>query len=95
MGNYKPTDVRLFSFIDLPDVLIKKRRHIMSKKNKEKATKKKENQRIRFLSPDSSLYKSSATIILRGKSKTDKDKQSKLLEFLSRAPISFNSDDSE
>ena len=95
MGNYKPTDVRLFSFIDLPDVLTKKRRHIMSNKNKEKATKKKENQRIRFLSPDSSLYKSSVTIILRGKSKTDKDKQSKLLEFLSRAPISFNSDDSE
>ena len=45
----------------------------MSKKNKEKATKKKENQRIRFLSPDSYLYKSSATIILRGKSETDKE----------------------
>ena len=37
----KPPDVRLFSFIDLPDVLTKtKRRHIMSKEEKQLSKKK-------------------------------------------------------
>ena len=50
--------------------------------------------KVPMASPNSSIYKSSATIILRGKPKDDKqEKESKLLEFLSRAPISFNDDD--
>ena len=49
--------------------------------------------KVPMASPNSSIYKSSATIILRGKPKDDKqEKESKLLEFLSRAPISFNDD---
>ena len=48
-------------------------------------------KRIRFLSPDSSIYDTSATIILRGKPITEKQKkETKFLEFLSRAPISFD-----
>ena len=73
----------------------------MSKKKKSlnKDTNKKHiklnGKRIRFLSPDSSIYDTSATIILRGKPKTEKQKkEEKLLQFLSRAPISFDKDDS-
>ena len=48
-------------------------------------------KRIRFLSPDSSIYDTSATIIIRGKSYNEKQKkENKLAEFLSRAPISFD-----
>lgn len=72
----------------------------MSKKKKSlnKDTNKKHiklnGKRIRFLSPDSSIYNTSSTIILRGKPITEKQKkEAKLLEFLSRAPISFNDDD--
>ena len=51
-------------------------------------------KRIRFLSPDSSIYDTSSTIILRGKPITGKQKkEAKLLEFLSRAPISFDRGD--
>ena len=40
--------------------------------------------KVPMASPNSSIYKSSATIILRGKPKDDKqEKESKLLEFLS------------
>tara|TARA_Y100000591_G_C21343829_1_gene456111 strand:- start:275 stop:463 length:189 start_codon:yes stop_codon:yes gene_type:complete len=60
------------------------------KSNKEKKTGKKK-LKIRFLSPDASIYKTSATIILRGKPITEKQKkEAKFLEFLSRAPISFD-----
>ena len=63
------------------------------KSNKEKKTKKK--LKIRFLSPDASIYNTSATIILKGKHlKAQEEKKLKLLEFLSRAPISFDKDDS-
>ena len=63
-----------------------------SKKEKKAANKR---LKIRFLSPEASIYKESATIILRGKSLTSQDKKkAKLLEFLSRAPISFDKDDS-
>ena len=72
----------------------------MSKKKKslKEDTNKKHiklnGKRIRFLSPDSSIYDTSSTIILRGKPITKKQKrEAKLLEFLSRAPISFNDDD--
>ena len=50
--------------------------------------------KVPMASPNSSIYKTSATIILRGKPKDDKqEKESKLLEFLSRAPISFDEGD--
>ena len=63
-----------------------------SKKEKKTANKR---LKIRFLSPESSIYKKSATIILRGKPLTSQEKKkAKLLEFLSRAPISFDKDDS-
>ena len=69
----------------------------MSKKKKslKKDTNKKHlelnGKRIRFLSPDSSIYDTSSTIILRGKPITEKQKKElKFLEFLSRASISFN-----
>ena len=69
----------------------------MSKKKKslKKDTNKKHlelnGKRIRFLSPDSSIYDTSATIIIRGKSYNEKqEKENKLAEFLSRAPISFD-----
>ena len=72
----------------------------MSKKKKslKKDTNKKHikltGKRIRFLSPDSSIYDTSATIILRGKPITEKQKkEAKFLEFLNRAPISFDEGD--
>ena len=72
----------------------------MSKKKKslKEDTNKKHiklnGKRIRFLSPDSSIYDTSSTIILKGKPITEKQKkETKLLEFLSRVPISFNDDD--
>ena len=47
--------------------------------------------KIPMASPNSSIYKTSSTIILRGKPITEKQKkEAKFLEFLSRAPISFN-----
>ena len=50
--------------------------------------------KVPMASPNSSIYKTSSTIILRGKPITEKQKkEAKLLEFLSRAPISFNDDD--
>ena len=51
-------------------------------------------KKIPFASPNASIYQNSATIILRGKPITEKQKkEAKFLEFLSRAPISFNEDD--
>ena len=50
--------------------------------------------KIPMASPNSSIYKNSATIILRGKPITEKQKkEAKFLEFLSRAPICFNEGD--
>ena len=65
------------------------------KKSLNKDTNKKHiklnGKRIRFLSPDSSVYDTSSTIILRGKPITEKQKkEAKFLECLSRGPISFN-----
>ncbi len=46
--------------------------------------------KIPMASRDHPVYKTSATIILRGKPKTEKQKkEAKFLEFLNRAPISF------
>ena len=63
------------------------------KSNKEKKTKKK--LKIRFLSPDASIYNTSATIILKGKSsKAKKNENTKPNEFLSIASIRFDKNDS-
>ena len=69
----------------------------MSKKKKslKKDTNKKHlelnGKRIRFLSPDSSIYDTSATIIIRGKSYNEKQKkENNLADLLGRAPISFD-----
>ncbi len=52
--------------------------------------------KIPMASPNSSIYKTSSTIILRGKPITEKQKkEAKFFEFLSRAPISFNSSEEE
>ena len=46
--------------------------------------------KIPMASPNHPVYKTSATIILRGKPITEKQKkEAKFLEFLNRAPISF------
>ena len=63
----------------------------LSKTTKTKPKEIKNNDTIQFISPNASIYQNSATIILRGKPITEKqNKEAKLLEFLSRAPISFN-----
>ena len=69
----------------------------MSKKKKvsQKDTDRKyleiNGRKIRFLSPKASIYKNSSIIILKGKPSTmPAKKKPKLLEFLSRAPISFD-----
>ena len=50
--------------------------------------------KIPMASPNSSIYKTSSTIILRGKPITEKQKrEAKFLEILSRAPISFDEGD--
>ena len=50
--------------------------------------------KVPMASPNSSIYKTSATIILRGNPNTEKQKRgAKFLEFLSRAPISFDKGD--
>ena len=50
--------------------------------------------KIPMASPNHPVYKNSATIIMRGKPiATEDKKRAKLLEFLSRAPISFNEGD--
>ena len=47
--------------------------------------------KVPMASPNNPIYKTSATIILRGRPITEKQKKElKFLEFLSRAPISFN-----
>ena len=64
----------------------------MSKeKNKENKKDILKKLNIKQASSDCSVYKNSATIILRGNPITAQNKkESKFLEFLSRAPISFD-----
>ena len=52
--------------------------------------------KVPFLSADSEFYKNNATIILFGRKREQKPKQtpsSKFEEFLSRAPISFDNEE--
>ena len=67
----------------------------MSKeKNKENKKEILKKLNINQASSDCSVYKKSATIILRGKPITAQSKkESKFLDFLSRAPISFDNDE--
>ena len=72
------------------------------KKKEDKSKKRKNNievngKKIRFLSPDSSIYKNDSTIILFGRrhSQPNNDPKSKFEEFLSRAPISFDNEEEE
>ena len=47
--------------------------------------------KVPMASPNSSIYKTPAIIVFRGKSKSSQEKKkAKFLEFLSRAPISFD-----
>ena len=65
----------------------------LSKTTKTKPREIKNEDTIQFLSPSASIYQSSATIIIRGRQRTEKQKkEAKFLEFLSRAPISFDND---
>ena len=67
----------------------------LSKTTKTKPEIIKSVDTIQFLSPNASIYKNSATIILKGKkteNRIDKKKKSKLIQFLKRAPISFDND---
>jgi len=70
-------------------------------KKKENKSKKRKNhleingKKIRFLSPDSSVYKNNSAIILFGgrHNKPEEKPKSKFEEFLSRAPISFDNEE--
>ena len=73
-------------------------------KKKENKSKKRKNhleingKKIRFLSPDSSVYKNNSTIILFGGSRVNNPEEkpkSKFEEFLSRAPISFENEEED
>ena len=72
------------------------------KKKEDKSKKRKNNieingKKIRFLSPESSIYKNDSTIILFGRrhSQPNNDPKSKFEEFISRAPISFDNGEEE
>ena len=73
-------------------------------KKKETKSKKKKNhievngKKIKFASPNSSVYKNNSTIILFGGSRVAKPEEkpkSKFEEFLSRAPISFDNEEED
>ena len=65
----------------------------LSKITKTKPKKIKSIDTIQFLSPNASIYKNSATIIIKGKLiATEDKKKAKLLDLLSRAPISFDNE---
>ena len=68
------------------------------KENKSKKRKKHievNGKKIKFLSPDSSIYKNDSTIIFFGRRRTESENKpkSKFEEFISRAPISFDNEE--
>ncbi len=70
------------------------------KKKEDKSKKRKNNievngKKIKFLSPDASIYKNDSTIILFGSKgiKSVEKPKSKFEEFISRAPISFENEE--
>ena len=70
------------------------------KRKEDKSKKRKNNievngKKIRFLSPDSSIYKNDSTIILFGRrhSQPNNNPKSKFEEFISRTPISFENEE--
>jgi len=67
----------------------------LSKTTKTKPKIIKSVDTIQFVSPNASIYKNSVTIILKAKKteqRIDKKKKLKLIQFLKRAPISFDND---
>ena len=70
-------------------------------KKKDTKSEKKKNQievngeRIKFVSPNSSIYKNESTIILFGRrhSQPNNNPKSEFEEFISRAPISFENEE--
>ena len=72
-------------------------------KKRENKSKKRKNhleingKKIRFKSPDSSVYKNNSTIILFGSrwKKSEVNPNSKFEEFLNRAPISFENEEED
>ena len=72
-------------------------------KKKENKSKKRKNhievngKKIRFASPDSSVYKNNSTIILFGsrRKKSEVNPKSRFEEFLSRTPISFENEEED
>ena len=65
----------------------------LSKKDNNKKFLVVNGKKIPFASPNHPVYKEGATIILRGKPITEKQKkEAKFLEFLGGAPISFDDD---
>ena len=68
----------------------------MSKKKDQKSKRKVRkvgNLEIGTLSPEASLYQEGTIIIMRGCKPIENKKESKFLEFLSRAPITFNDEE--
>ena len=67
----------------------KKKKYL--KKDNNKKHLELNSKRIRFLSSYSSIYDTSATIIIKGESYNEKqEEENKLSDFLIRAPISFD-----
>jgi len=68
----------------------------LSKKDNNKKFLVVNGKNIPFASPNHPVYKEGATIILKGKPITTQDKKvAKFLDFLSRAPISFDDREEE
>ena len=72
------------------------------KKKENKSKKRKDHleingKKIRFKSPDSSVYKNNSTIIFFGRRHAEPENKakSKFEEVISRAPISFNNGEEE
>ena len=72
------------------------------KKKEDKSNKRKNHivvngKKIKFASPNSSVYKNNSTIIFFGRRHTEPDNKpkSKFEEFISRAPISFDNEEED
>ena len=61
-------------------------------KNDEKSDEN-DGKRLLFASPKASIYTSSSTITFNSKTKSKEEENTKFLEFLSRAPITFGDND--
>jgi hypothetical protein len=64
-----------------------------TKLKNEDSTSKINNNRIRFASPKASIYTNSSIITFNSRTESEEKENTKFLEFLSRAPISFGDND--